>query len=81
MHELPDLGDILGRFSDALSMIAVVHRSLSAQEFAGTGDEEVTLRQAISALQAVYNELDAAAALIRSDAATRLAAAHRDDYK
>lgn len=78
---VPDLLAILGRFSDALSMIAVVHRSLAAQESAGAGDEEVALRHAIDELKAVYNELDAAAALIRSGAATHLAVRPRDDYK
>ncbi len=69
-HDGPDLQAILGRFSDALSMIAVVYRSLSARESAGVGDEEVALRHAIDELKAVYNELDAAAVLIRSAAAT-----------
>ncbi len=69
-HDGPDLQDILGRFSDALSMIAVVCRSLSARESAGIGDEEVALRHAIDELKAVYNELDAAVVLIRSAATT-----------
>lgn len=69
-HAGPDLQAILGRFSDALSMIAVIRRSLAARESAGIGDEEVALRHAIEELQAVYNELDAAAALIRSAATT-----------
>ncbi len=80
-HGVPDLQAILGRFSDALSMIAVVYRSLSAQESSGAGDEEVALRHAIDELKAVYNELDAAAGLIRSAAATHLAVRPRDDYK
>jgi hypothetical protein len=80
-HDAPDLHAILGRFSDALSMIAVVYRSLSAQESAGAGDEEVALRHAIDELKAVYNELDAAASLIRAAAATHLAVRPRDDYK
>ncbi len=65
----PDLQGILGRFSDALSLIAVVHRSLCARESAGTGDEELALGRAVDELKAVYNELDAAAVLIRSSAA------------
>lgn len=69
-HDGPDLQAILGRFSDALSMIAVVCRSLSARESAGIGDEEVALRHAVEELQAVYNELDAAAVLIGSAAPT-----------
>ncbi len=62
----PDFEAILGRFSDALAMIAVVGRSLSARESSGIGDEEVALRRAIDELKAVYNELDAVAVLIRS---------------
>jgi hypothetical protein len=69
-HDTPDLQNILGRFSDALSMMAVVQRSLSARESDGIGDEEVALRHAIEELKAVYNELDAASVLIRSGAAT-----------
>ncbi len=67
-HDRPDLQGILGRFSDALSMIAVVCRSLSARESSGIGDEEVALRHAIDELKAVYNELDAAVVLIQSAA-------------
>ena len=69
-HAPADLHTILGRFSDALSMMAVVQRSLSARESAGIGDEEVALRHAVEELKAVYNELDAAAILIRSGTAT-----------
>lgn len=69
-HDGPDLPDILGRFSDALSMLSVVSRSLAARDFAGTGDEEIALRRAIDELKAVYNELDAAAARIGSAATT-----------
>jgi len=54
-----NLHDLLGRFSDALSLIAVVQRSLSSQESARIGDEEVALGRAIDELKAVYNELDA----------------------
>lgn len=77
----PDLQQILGRFSDALSMISVVQRSLSSQEFTGIGDEEVALRHALDALKSVYNALDEAAALILSDDGTSLAVTLEDDYK
>ncbi|MGH8150642.1 MAG: hypothetical protein ACRETB_11800 [Steroidobacteraceae bacterium] len=68
-----DLPDLLGRFSDALSLISVVQRSLAAQESARIGDEEVALGRAIDELKAVYNELDASAATLPSAMATHLA--------
>jgi hypothetical protein len=79
--ELPDLASILGRFSDALSLLAVAHRSLSVQEFAGVGDEEITLRRVIDELKAVYDEIDAAVPLLGSTAAVHLEASDSDDYK
>lgn len=57
---VPDLHEILGRFSDVLSVLAVVQRSLALQEYSGIGDEELTLRRAIDELKSVYNELDTA---------------------
>jgi hypothetical protein len=54
-----DLDGILGRFSDALAIVTTVHRSLVAQEKAG--NEEVVLRIAITVLNTIYGELDAAA--------------------
>lgn len=53
-------GELLGRFSDALSLLAVAHGSLSAKEFSGTGDEEVAIRHALAALKGIYSELDRA---------------------
>ena len=41
-----DLTALLGELSDAISVVTVVDRSLAAQELAGAGDEEVTLRYA-----------------------------------
>lgn len=79
-EDLPNLPAILGRFSDALSLLAVVHRSLSLQEFAGVGDEEITLRRAIDELKAVYDELDSAVPRLQP-AALRLATTASDDYK
>ncbi len=76
-----DVPGLLGRFSDALSLLAVVQRSLAMQEFAGVGDEEVSLRRAIDELKAVYEELDSASPGLQSAAAARLAAREPDDYK
>jgi len=54
----PELTDVLGRFSDALSLLNVAQNSLSAREISGTGDEVVAIRHASDALKDVYNELD-----------------------
>jgi hypothetical protein len=54
----PELIPILGRFSDALAVVTVVHRSLSGREVAGV--EESALRTGLAMLRAVYNELDQA---------------------
>ena len=62
----PSLNDLLGRFSDALSLVTVVQRSLSAQESARIGDEEVALGHAIDELKAVYDALDASTPLLQS---------------
>lgn len=50
--------DVLGRFSDALSLLNVAQSSLSAKEIPGTGDEVVAIRHAADALKVVYDELD-----------------------
>lgn len=78
-HFNDDFGDLLGRFSDALSLITVVHRSLSARESGPIGDEEVALGRAIDELKAVYNELDASTAFIRSAAARRFGARQSEE--
>ena len=54
----PDLDALLGKFSHAIALIRVSHRSLNASEFAG--DEEFVLRTGLAALDALYNELDLA---------------------
>ena len=51
---------IMGRFTQALSLVIVCHRSLAGQSSADVGDEEETLRQAIRLLKNVYNEIDLA---------------------
>ncbi|GEM_PF-2770095 len=79
--EAPDMTEVLGRFSDALSLLAVVQRSLSMQEFSGIGDEELTLRRAIDDLKSVYDEIDSAIPHLESAAAVRLAPSDDDDYK
>jgi hypothetical protein len=53
-----ELWEIMGQFSQALSLVIVCHRSLEAQPSAGVGDEEETLRRAIRLLKDVYNEID-----------------------
>ncbi|MGH2449508.1 MAG: hypothetical protein ACRDFS_13020 [Chloroflexota bacterium] len=58
------LMDILGDFSNALSLLAVAHGSLSAKELGGTGDEEVAIHHALDALKAVYSDLDRVAASV-----------------
>jgi hypothetical protein len=75
-----NLNDLLGRFSDALSLITVVQRSLSARESARIGDEEVALGHALDELKSVYNELDASTMCIQS-AAGEPAAAPRPDER
>lgn len=54
----PATADVLGRFSDALSLLSVAQNSLSAKEISGSGDVVVALRHAADALQCVYDELD-----------------------
>jgi hypothetical protein len=53
-----DLTGIMERFTQALSLVIVCHRSLAAQSSADIGDEEETLRRAIRLLKDVYNEID-----------------------
>ena len=57
----PVTEDVLGRFSDALSLLSVAQCSLASKELRGTGDEEVALRHALGALREVYTDLDRAA--------------------
>jgi hypothetical protein len=61
----PDLMTIMERFSQALSLVVVCHRSLAAQPSAGVGDEEETLRRAIRLLKDVYNDIDLASMAMR----------------
>lgn len=56
----PDLLELLGDLSDAISVITVVHRSLEAKEIAEVGDEEVALRLGLALLRAAYSALDMA---------------------
>jgi hypothetical protein len=60
---VPSPSDPLSRFSDALSLLAVAHSSLSAKELGGTGDEEVAIRHALDALKGIYCDLDRASTL------------------
>lgn len=66
----PDFDGLLGRFSHAIALIRVSHRSLDANETAG--DEEFVLRTGLAALDAIYNELDLAiVAIHRSTTGTK----------
>ena len=58
------LQEIMGHFAQAISVVVVCHRSLAAQSSADVGDEEETLRRAISLLKDVYNEVDLASLAI-----------------
>ena len=56
----PDLLALLGDLSDAISVVTVVHRALEAKVIAGVGDEEVTLRYALTLLRTAYSAFDLA---------------------
>ena len=53
-----DLCILLGELSDAISVVTVVQRSLAALEIAAVGDEETTLRYALTLLRTTYSTLD-----------------------
>jgi hypothetical protein len=55
-----DLLALLGDLSDAISVVTVVHRALEARVIAGVGDEEVTLRYALTLLRTAYSAFDLA---------------------
>ena len=54
----PDPYVPLGEFSDAISMVTIVLRSLEAQEIAAVGDETAALRCALKMLLGAYVGLD-----------------------
>jgi hypothetical protein len=54
----PEGADVLGRFSDALSLLNVAQNSLSAKEIFGMGDEVVAIRDAADVLRRIYSEID-----------------------
>jgi hypothetical protein len=58
--ERADIATLLGDLSDAIAIVAVVHRSLEALEIRAVGDEEVALRHALILLRAAYSALDMA---------------------
>lgn len=60
--ESRDLPAILGHFSDALSLLAVAHSSISGRELCGVSDEEVAIRHVLIVLKGVYSDLDRASA-------------------
>jgi hypothetical protein len=55
---LPDLLAILGRLSDALSVVVVAYRAID--EGASDPEAAIVLAQGIAALNAIYNEIDIA---------------------
>ena len=55
-----DIATLLGNLSDAIAVVAVVHRSLEALEVRAVGDEEVALRYALTLLRSAYSALDMA---------------------
>lgn len=61
----PELLELLGDLSDAISVITVIHRSLEAKEIAEAGDEEVALRYGLALLLAAYSALDLASLRLR----------------
>jgi hypothetical protein len=70
---LPDLHPILGRFSDALSMVVVAYRALD--ERASDIEAATVLAQGIAALNVVYTEIDMASIqLYRSSVVKRRSA-------
>lgn len=70
---LPDLHPILGRFSDALSMVVVAYRALD--ERASDIEAATVLAQGIAALNVVYTEIDMASTqLYRSSVVKRRSA-------
>ena len=63
----PDLHAILGRVSDALSLLSTAARSMAAAEdregsatAADVGEEIITLEHGVRALRAAYDEMDVA---------------------
>lgn len=58
--DLPDLHAILGRFARARTFFTVALRSLQADDRDECSQEAEVLEEALAALDAVYNELDAA---------------------
>ena len=57
---LPDLHAILGRLARARAFFTVAIRSLKSDDSEECGQEAEVLEEALAALNAVYNELDAA---------------------
>jgi len=68
----PDIDAMLGRLSDAISIVTTAANAfLGAEECAGStnagdlGDEIITLRHGVRALRGVYDELDVAIRSVR----------------
>ena len=54
----PDLYALLGEFSDVVSLLTIVLRSLEVQGVASVGDEAVALRHALQLLRAACRVFD-----------------------
>ena len=61
---LPDLHAILGRFARTRAFFTVAIRSIKADDRDECSQEAEVLEEALAALNAVYNELDAADAAL-----------------
>lgn len=55
-----DLCTLVGDLADAISVVTVVYRSLTALEIPAVADEETALRYALSLLRSAYSALDIA---------------------
>lgn len=62
---LPDIHAILGRFGRAQALIAVALRSLEADDRTKACPEAIAIAVGLATLDAVYNQLDAAARLLQ----------------
>jgi hypothetical protein len=60
---LPDLGDIMNHFNEALALLVVCHRSMAENDGVVLRDsihEELVIGTAIEKFRAVYEEIDEA---------------------
>lgn len=62
---IPDLGDIMTHFNEALALLVVCQRSMVEHD--DVVHEEIVIRTAIAKFRGVYQELDAADRRIRQN--------------